>query len=114
DPGHGCAEPRCADRSLGSPVRCRSIQTGTYQSLTNPELSVVVPAYREGRRIHGNLLRLLAEVDKIGVDYEVLLVSDGNTDETVSEARRVPSDRLTVLEYPVNIGKGFAVMHGVE
>src|SRR6202022_3535625 len=61
-----------------------------------------------------NLLKLLSELDKLGVDYEVLVVSDGNTDETVSESQRVPSDRLQVLSYPVNEGKGFALMHGVH
>jgi glycosyltransferase involved in cell wall biosynthesis len=79
-----------------------------------PKLSVVVPAYREGRHIHDNLIRLLDEVDKIRVDYEVLLVSDGNTDETVSEANRVGSPRIRVLADPVNEGKGFALMHGVS
>lgn len=83
--------------------------------MTTPlALSVIVPAFREGPRIHNNLLWLVAELEKIGVDYEVLVVSDGNTDETVSEAKRVPSDRVTVLAYAVNEGKGFALMHGVH
>ena len=78
-----------------------------------PVLSVIVPAYREGRRIHGNILQLLAELDGIGVDYEVLVISDGNTDETVAEAERVDSHRVRVIAYPINEGKGFAIMHGV-
>jgi glycosyltransferase involved in cell wall biosynthesis len=78
-----------------------------------PELSVIVPAYREGPRIHDNLVHLLAELDRCGVDYEVIVVSDGNTDATVSEAERVGSPRIRVLAYQVNEGKGFALMHGV-
>jgi len=78
-----------------------------------PELSVIVPAYREGPRIHDNLLHLLRELDATGLDYEVVVVSDGNTDSTVSEAKRVASTRVKVLAYPVNEGKGFALMHGV-
>jgi len=77
------------------------------------ELSVVVPAYREGRRIYANLQRLLAELDQLGCEYEVIVVSDGNTDETVSEAERVASPRLRVLQYAVNRGKGYALSHGV-
>lgn len=79
-----------------------------------PELSVVVPAYREGPRIHDNLLHLLSELDATGLDYEVIVVSDGNTDATVSEAERVGSERVSVLAYQVNEGKGFALMHGVS
>ncbi len=82
--------------------------------MTEPILSVVVPAYREGLRIHDNLLRLLKELDGIGEPYEVLVVSDGNTDATVAEARRVGSDRVSVLEYASNMGKGFALAYGMR
>jgi glycosyltransferase involved in cell wall biosynthesis len=78
------------------------------------QLSVIVPAYREGRRIYDNLCRLVRELDEIGVSYEVVVVSDGNTDSTVREARRVQSAAIKVLHYPMNVGKGFALSFGVE
>jgi glycosyltransferase involved in cell wall biosynthesis len=78
------------------------------------ELSVVVPAYREGRRIYDNLNRLVRELDKLGVPYEVIVVSDGNTDTTVREAMRVDSPAIRVFHYPMNIGKGFALSCGVD
>ena len=74
---------------------------------------MIVPAYREGSRIHDNLLHLLREMDSTSLDYEVIVVSDGNTDATVSEAERVGSPRVKVLAYEVNEGKGFALMHGI-
>lgn len=78
------------------------------------QLSVVVPAFREGRNIYANLVRLLTELDQLGTDYEVIVVSDGNTDATAVEARRVSSPRIKVLSYPMNIGKGFALSYGVS
>src|SRR5437899_3051118 len=83
-------------------------------SAAHVELSVVVPAYREGKRIYGNLTRLVTELDKLNVPYEIVVVSDGNTDTTVSEARRVPSKAIRVFHYPMNIGKGFALSCGVD
>ena len=83
-------------------------------ALNNVELSVVVPAYREGLRIYDNLRRLIGELDKLGVTYEVVVVSDGNTDLTVSEAKRVGSPAVKVFHYPMNIGKGFALALGVD
>src|SRR6202165_4705154 len=77
-------------------------------------LSVVVPAYREGRRIYANLTRLVSELDKLLVSYEVIVVSDGNTDATVREALRVESPAVRVFHYPMNIGKGFALSCGVD
>lgn len=84
------------------------------EKLPQVELSVVVPAYREGRRIHGNLTRLIGELDKLNVTYEVVVVSDGNTDTTVREAKRVASPAIRVFHYPMNIGKGFALSCGVD
>src|SRR5713226_6741635 len=89
--------------------------SGTHSSTSSGiELSVVVPAYREGKRIFANLTRLLGELEKLGVTYEVVLVSDGNTDSTVREALRVKSPAVRVFHYPMNIGKGFALSCGVD
>jgi glycosyltransferase involved in cell wall biosynthesis len=82
--------------------------------MTEPVLSVVVPAYREGPRIYDNLQRLLKQLDGTGEPYEVLVVSDGNADATAAEARRVGSDRVRVLEYASNMGKGFALGYGMR
>jgi glycosyltransferase involved in cell wall biosynthesis len=78
------------------------------------ELSVIVPAYREGKRIYENITRLLDELNKLDATYEVVVVSDGNTDATVDEARRVGSPRVRVFHYPMNVGKGFALSLGVD
>ena len=75
-------------------------------------LSVVVPAYREGRRIHANLKHLVDELNQLGLTYEVLVVSDGSTDQTVNEVKRLGLPSITVLHYPMNIGKGFALSLG--
>jgi glycosyltransferase involved in cell wall biosynthesis len=82
-------------------------------SLPQVQLSVIVPAYREGKRIHDNLNHLLDELNKLDATYEVVVVSDGNTDATVREARRVRSPRVRVFHYPMNVGKGFALSLGV-
>jgi glycosyltransferase involved in cell wall biosynthesis len=81
---------------------------------TQVVLSVVVPAYREGRRIFNNLTRLITELDKLNVPYEVVVVSDGNTDATVRETLRLESPAVRVFHYPMNIGKGFALSCGVD
>src|SRR2546422_3637289 len=85
-----------------------------YATSAHVELSVVVPAYREGARIHRNLTRLVSELDKLNVTYEIVVVSDGNIDGTASEARRVQSKAIRVFSYPMNIGKGFALSCGVD
>src|SRR5437868_7304616 len=77
------------------------------------KLSVIVPAYREARHIQNNLGRLLRELDGLGRAYEVIVVSDGNTDQTAREAERVVSPYIKVIEYNRNMGKGYALRCGV-
>lgn len=76
-----------------------------------PVLSVVVPAYREGPTIYksiGTLLDALVDLDR---DYEILVVSDGNVDETAEEASR-HGDAVQVLHYDERRGKGYALRYG--
>src|SRR5438105_10326051 len=82
--------------------------------LKTVQLSVIVPAYREGPRIYKNLTRLVGELDKLETAYEIVVVSDGNTDATVREAMRVDSRAIKVFHYPMNVGKGFALSFGVD
>ncbi len=90
-----------------------SVEAGAKAVAQTIQLSVIVPAYREGRRIHDNLAHLVRELDTLGIGYEVIVVSDGNTDATVTEARRLSSPAVKVFHYPMNVGKGFALALGV-
>jgi glycosyltransferase involved in cell wall biosynthesis len=56
---------------------------------------------------------LLHELDLLGRTYEVIVVSDGNSDETAREAERVVSAHIKVIEYNRNMGKGYALRCGV-
>jgi glycosyltransferase involved in cell wall biosynthesis len=86
------------------------------ENVTSPgtRLSVIVPAYREGQHIANNLRKLLAELEGLGITYEVIVVSDGNRDETALEAERVVSARIKVVQYNTNMGKGYALRCGVS
>ena len=52
--------------------------------------------------------------DTLGRSYEVLLVSDGNTDGTETAAKGVDFPELEVLHYVPNRGKGYALRYGFE
>jgi len=65
----------------------------------------IVPAYNEER----NIRRLLAELASLDPGLEVVVVSDGSTDRTVSVARDAGAH---VVELPFNLGIGGAVQTG--
>jgi glycosyltransferase involved in cell wall biosynthesis len=99
---------------LDRPPERLSVPSSDALSSPGTRLSVVVPAYREAKHIADNLRKLLKELDGLGINYEVIVVSDGNTDDTVTEAERVISPRLKVVQYHVNMGKGYALRCGVS
>ncbi len=78
----------------------------------------MIPAYNEARRIEA-CVRGVAEWSRArpgGMDWEVLLVDDGSTDDTASLARRFAAEEgvdLKVLGYERNRGKGAAIRVGV-
>ena len=72
-----------------------------------PRLSVVVPAYGEGRRIGTTVVALR---DTLGADTEIVVVDDGSTDDTAAVAAAAGA---RVITYPDNRGKGAAVRAGM-
>jgi glycosyltransferase involved in cell wall biosynthesis len=77
-------------------------------------LSVVVPAYREADTIAEALTRLLSVLNGLARPYEVIVVSDGNTDGTEEIVRGLGLPNVQVLHYDQNQGKGYALRHGVQ
>lgn len=79
-------------------------------------LSVIVPAYKQGKTIRKDLEAIDKTLLKglpTTYDYEVICVVDGRVDNTEEEAKKVKSPKLTVLSYPENKGKGYAVRYGM-
>jgi glycosyltransferase involved in cell wall biosynthesis len=70
-------------------------------------VSAVIPAYCEGRTI-AEVITPLVRHPLIG---EVIVVSDGSTDDTVEQARACGA---RVIELPVNHGKATAIERGVQ
>lgn len=80
----------------------------------NPFLSVVIPAYNEERRLPGNLRRILDYLNRQPYNFEVIVVDDGSTDQTVERVREVAQGdpRVTIIENP-HFGKGYTVRTGM-
>ena len=83
-----------------------------------PELSIVIPAYNEERRLPralGQILDYLASKQSSAGKAEIIVVDDGSTDATADVvkdwARRTPSLRL--VSNGENRGKGYSVRHGM-
>lgn len=74
---------------------------------------MVIPAYKQARTITQDLKRIKEVLDKIRYDYEIIVVVDGKIDETFENAKKVKSEKIKVVSYEKNKGKGHAVRYGM-
>ncbi|HOZ46835.1 MAG TPA: glycosyltransferase [Candidatus Hydrogenedentes bacterium] len=81
------------------------------------DLSIIVPAYNEERRITATIEGLDAFVRRSGLACEVLVVLDGSTDNTAAVVRdligRDTVAAFRLIEQPHNMGKGAALKRGI-
>jgi glycosyltransferase involved in cell wall biosynthesis len=80
-----------------------------------PELSIIIPAVNEERRLPETIEKVHKYLTDRGFCAEVLVVDDGSTDRTSeivdAAAERFPEVRR--ITNPTNHGKGFAVRQGM-
>jgi poly-beta-1,6-N-acetyl-D-glucosamine synthase len=75
-------------------------------------VSIVLAAYNEEGRIAGRLDELTRLLEKHGGAGEIIVVSDGSTDETAELARAFEFRGVRVVELAENVGKAVALSEG--
>ncbi|MES2437290.1 MAG: glycosyltransferase family A protein [Patescibacteria group bacterium] len=64
-----------------------------------PRISVVIPIYNEESSIQSILRSILQQNTSDFILHEILVLSDGSTDSSVSEVRKVKDSRITLYDY---------------
>lgn len=82
------------------------------------KLSIVIPAYNEGKTIH-HILDKVKDVQLIqGIEKEVIIVNDCSKDETEESVfayqKRTPDLPISYFKHEVNQGKGAALRTGIQ
>jgi dolichyl-phosphate beta-glucosyltransferase len=79
------------------------------------DLSVIVPAYNEAKRIGATLRRLNQFLGTRDFSYEILVVLDGPTDNTLEVLNKISREisNLRAIDRSVNRGKGYTVREGM-
>jgi glycosyltransferase involved in cell wall biosynthesis len=75
-------------------------------------VSIVIPAYNEEEGIAATLPSLRDVMDQQGLDYEIIVVDDGSSDDTAGTVRKLGGARLVQLQ--ANRGYGAAIKTGIR
>jgi len=77
-----------------------------------PKVSVIMPAYNVAGKIVDTIRLTTKHLKQNGYRYEMVIVDDGSTDDTFTEATRLRDPHIRVVGYERNRGKGYAVRFG--
>lgn len=83
--------------------------------MSEPYLSVVIPAYNEERRLPPTLKKLFAYLPGLGKPFEIIVVDDGSRDGTADAVRRLQEScpELRLISDGVNRGRTPAMRRGI-
>jgi dolichyl-phosphate beta-glucosyltransferase len=81
--------------------------------MANRELSIVIPAHNEEKRIANTIQKYTTFFNKLEVDYRILVVINATNDRTEEVVRGFRSKRVECIVFSRG-GKGFAVIEGFK
>ena len=81
-----------------------------------PTLSLVMPCLNEGSHLAHSLSTLHEVLDRLGLEYELVLIDDGSSDDTWEVLRRAVAARPNVRAFRLSrrFGKELALAAGLE
>ncbi len=81
-----------------------------------PLLSIVIPVFNEADNLPTLHTRLTDAMNRLGVDYEIVLVDDGSKDQSPEILKRLEGEdcRIVVIEFARNFGHQVAISAGLE
>ncbi len=82
--------------------------------MRNEKISVIVPCYNECQNIYKNLEKIHNYLVSHFTSFEIITINDGSKDNTLAELERsARSLHFTIINNPINTGKGDAVKKGI-
>jgi undecaprenyl-phosphate 4-deoxy-4-formamido-L-arabinose transferase len=85
-----------------------------HTTVTAKKISVVIPVYNEGQGLCELFERLVPVMEGLKRNYEIVMVDDGSTDNSLEIMLRFAGERIKVVELTRNYGQHAAVFAGFK
>lgn len=91
------------------------ISTGEFQS-AQPDISVCVPIFNEEDSVGPLHEAVVAALEPAGYTFELVLVDDGSTDDTIPRLKKIAASdpRVLVVRFRRNVGQTSAMQAGID
>ncbi|MCC8417824.1 MAG: glycosyltransferase family 2 protein [Rickettsia endosymbiont of Bryobia graminum] len=78
------------------------------------KLSIIIPCFNEEIIINSTVSAIIDYMSNrlSNVDYELLIINDGSTDNTLAQLAKIENANLKVINLPYNQGRGKAIKTG--
>ena len=83
--------------------------------MSHESISAFFPAYNDGKTIGGLVQKTLALLPALAVDFEVIVINDGSSDDTaqvLEQLRAAHPDHVRIITHEHNRGYGGALRSG--
>lgn len=74
--------------------------------------SLIIPVYKQGKTVKRDIESIIDVLKPLAIPYEIIPVIDGDSDNSLKEAKKVKDSRVKPVGYKTNHGKGYAVRYG--
>jgi len=87
-----------------------------HKNNSKMELSIIIPVYNSERTLNELLYRLVLILENITLNYEIILIDDGSTDNSwalIQSFRKTYTEQLVAIQLMRNYGQHNALMCGL-
>ena len=79
--------------------------------MKNSKLSVIIPVYNEEKIVAETIKGLKNELNKLDLEYEIIVVNDASTDKTKEILEKITD--IQIINHPYNKGYGASLKTGI-
>jgi glycosyltransferase involved in cell wall biosynthesis len=77
-------------------------------------LSIIIPCLNEERNIYSLLFKTFEKLEKENLKFEIIVINDGSSDNTLIEAKKFVDPRLFIISNEKNLGFGGSFWVGIK
>ncbi len=80
------------------------------------KISIVIPVMNEEENVANLYDKIIPQIEKIQLDYEIIFIDDGSSDNTMREIRKLNSadKKVAVISFSRNFGHQAALLAGMK